>query len=335
MRAAHGIHWVPPGFAAGAVLERGRPLVQAGDLLLLLVWTAVFLAGFAYRLHKQYLGEYLSDGVAAQPPTTKVRSAGRVVGLRARAETRELGRPEFGSALPALLRKEWLTIRSNSGQLMAMLTPLIFVWIMSRGMFARHPAYLLPSAVGYAILGPMAAVYNVFGQEGAGVQLYLFAPVRMRDVVLAKNLASLTLLGFEAAVAWVIALSMSVVRVPVSTQVAALLWVVFVLAVNLTLGTVRSIQSPRKMMTAQARQLRSAPASRTSALLVLAVVLASMLLQVPVMRLSRHLHAPWLGAGIFAVLALAGIAAYVMMLRNVDALMLRNRDVIEQELCGV
>jgi hypothetical protein len=64
-------------------------------------------------------------------------------------------------------------------------------------------------------------------------------------------------------------------------------------------------------------------------------VLASMLLQVPVMRLSRHLHAPWLGAGIFAVLALAGIAAYVMMLRNVDALMLRNRDVIEQELCGV
>jgi ABC-2 type transport system permease protein len=237
--------------------------------------------------------------------------------------------------VPALLRKEWLTIRSNTGQLMGLLTPLIFVVILSRGMFARHPAYLLPGAVGYAMLAPLAAVYNIFGPEGPGVQMYLLAPVRMRDVVLAKNLASLALLSAEGALAWGIAVSMSAVRIPAVTQIGALLWVVFVLAVNLALGTLRSIQSPRKFMPGQTRQMRSAPTSRTSGLLVLAVVMGSLLLQLPVTRLARHLHAPWLAVGIFGVLAGVGLAAYALMLRNVDALVLRNRDVIEQELCGV
>jgi ABC-2 type transport system permease protein len=167
------------------------------------------------------------------------------------------------------------------------------------------------------------------------VQMYLLAPVRMRDVVLAKNLASLALLTLEGALAWTIAVRMTTVAVPVPTQISALLWIVFVLAVNLSLGTVRSIQSPRKFMPGQMRQARSAPASRTSALLVLAVVLASLLLQVPVTRVSRHLHQPWLAVWIFGVLALCGVAGYLVMLRNVDALVQRNRDVLEQELCGV
>jgi hypothetical protein len=42
-------------------------------------------------------------------------------------------------------------------------------------------------------------------RNGTGVQLYLLAPVRLRDVILAKNIASLTLLGVEAALAWCVA----------------------------------------------------------------------------------------------------------------------------------
>jgi hypothetical protein len=143
------------------------------------------------------------------------------------------------------------------------------------------------------------------------------------------------LLAVEGAVAWAIAVSMSVTPVPFSTQVSALLWVVFVLAVNLALGTLRSIQAPRKFMPGQQRQMRAAPTNRTSALLVLSVVAGSLLLQVPVTRLARHMHEPWLAAGIFAALAAAGVGLYVTMLRNIDALVQRNRDVIEQELCGV
>jgi hypothetical protein len=63
--------------------------------------------------------------------------------------------------------------------------------------------------------------------------------------------------------------------------------------------------------------------------------MGSLLLQLPVTRLARHLHAPWLAVGVFALLAVVGLAGYAVMLRNVDELVLRNRDVIAQELCGV
>jgi ABC-2 type transport system permease protein len=333
MRWANATHWLPPGYAADAVLRRGDLPAQLGNLLLLALWAALFLAGFAYRLHKQYLGEYLSDAVDNSAPAARVpRRILRPSVAQPALLSAKAGRP---AAIPTMLRKEWLTMRGNTGQLMGLLTPLIFVWIMSRGIFAAHSAYLLPSAVGYAILGPMAAVYNIFGPEGPGVQLYLIAPVRMRDVLLAKNLASLSLLCVEAAVAWMIAVKTSVAQVSLLSQIAALLWLVFVLAINLSLGTLRSIQAPRKFMPGQARKMRSAPTSRTSGLLVLAVVAGSLVLQVPVMRLSRHWHEPWLAVWVFGVLALAGVAGYVTMLKNVDGLVLRNRDVLEQELCGV
>lgn len=333
MHWANATHWLPPGYAADAVLHRGDLLAQLGNLLLLALWAGLFLAGFAYRLHKQYLGEYLSDAVNNSAPAARApRRTLRPLTAQPALPPVVAGR---STAVRAMLRKEWLTMRGNTGQLMGLLTPLIFVWIMSRGIFATHSAYLLPAAVGYAILGPMAAVYNIFGPEGPGVQLYLLAPVRMRDVLLAKNLASLALLSAEAAVAWMIALKTTVTPVPILSQIAASLWLVFVLAINLSLGTLRSIQAPRKFMPGQARQMRSAPTNRTSGLLVLAVVAGSLLLQVPVMRLSRHLHQPWLGVWVFGVLALAGVAGYAAMLRNIDTLVLRNRDVLEQELCGV
>ena len=226
-------------------------------------------------------------------------------------------------------------MRGNTGQMVGLVAPLIFVWIMSRGLFGSHPAYLLPAAMGYAILGPMAAVYNIFGPEGPGVQLYLLAPVRMRDVLLAKNLASLALLSLEAAVAWLITVRTSAASIPALTQLAALLWLLFVLSANLALGTLRSIQSPRKFMPGQSRQMRSAPTSRTSALLVLGVVAVSLLIHIPVTRLSRHLHEPWLGVWVFGALALIGLAAYAALLSNVEVLVQRNRDVLERELCGV
>ena len=331
-RSAYRFGWLPPGYAADAVLHSGHIAAQLGNLLLLSAWAAAFLAGFAYRLHREYLGEHLSDAVANSPAAVRPK---RRSSSETAAEPLTEPRMERPSVLSAMLRKEWLSIRSNTGQLVGLATPLIFVWLMGHGLFGRHPSYLLTAGVGYAILTPMAAVYNVFGPEGAGVQLYLLAPVRMRDVLLAKNIASALLLSAEAALAWIITVKSSSAPIPVLTQLAVLLWLVFVLAINLGLGTLRSIQSPRKFMPGQTRQMRSAPASRTSALLVLGLVSASMLVQIPVTRLSRSLHQPWLPIWVYAVLALAALAGYALMLANVDALVERNRDVLEHELCGV
>jgi ABC-2 type transport system permease protein len=215
-----------------------------------------------------------------------------------------------------------------------MVTPLVFVFIFARGILARHPAYLLSGAVGYALLGLLGALYNVFGADAAGVQLYLLAPVRLRDVILAKNIASLALLLVETALAWSIVMLLASAPIALSSQFSAAFWIVFVVFANLSLGTLRSIQAPRKILPGQTRQLRSTSTSRTSALIVLATLFGCILLQVPVALLCGYFHNPWLAVWIFAPLAAAAVAVYALMLANADRLILTHRDTFAADLCG-
>jgi ABC-2 type transport system permease protein len=215
-----------------------------------------------------------------------------------------------------------------------MLTPLVFVFLLARGVLAHHPAYLLSGAVGYAMLGLLAGLYNTFGFDGAGVQLYLLAPVRLRDVILAKNITALALLTTEAAAAWCLATALAGAPIPLAIHVSTFFWIVFMLFSNLAFGTLRSIQSPRKVAIAQARRMRNPSASKSSGLLVLAILLGSMVLQIPVTLLCRHFHNLWLGAAIFAPLAAIAIAAYALLLANADRLILTHRDTLAHELCS-
>jgi ABC-2 type transport system permease protein len=201
-------------------------------------------------------------------------------------------------------------------------------------MLERHPSYLLAGAVGYALMGPMVGLYNIFGADAAGVQLYLLAPVRLRDVVVAKNIASAALLTIEAVLAWLIVAWLAAAPIPLATQVATAFWVAFVIFANLAFGTLRSIQAPRKVALAQTRQMRPVAQSKTSGLLVLAVLFGCILLQFPVTYLCRRFHTPWLAAGIFATLAAAGFGAYALLLKNADRLVLNHRDTFAQELVG-
>jgi ABC-2 type transport system permease protein len=332
------LNWLPPGFATGAILP-GHPLARLVQFAALLAWTALFLAAFAFRLHKQFLGEYISEGaprtaaVIAAPrthPRPPTPTPAGVFDRQLATNNQQLLSP----SVAACLRKEWVYLRGNSNQIIAMLTPLVFVFLFAKGMLARHPSYLLTGAIGYSMLGLLAALYNIFGADGAGVQLYLLAPVRLRDVILAKNIASLALLGAEAVLAWCVVAAVATVPIPLSTQISTFLWVIFMLFANLTLGTLRSIQAPRKITLAQARRMRSPTAGKTSGLLVLAILFGSILLQVPVTLICRHFHNPWLAVVIFAPLAAIAVAAYALLLANVDRLILTHRDTFAQELCS-
>ena len=332
------LNWLPPGFATGAILP-GHPLARLVQFAALLAWTALFLAAFAFRLHKQFLGEYISEGaprtaaVIAAPrthPRPPTPTPAGVFDRQLATNNQQLLSP----SVAACLRKEWVYLRGNSNQIIAMLTPLVFVFLFAKGMLARHPSYLLTGAIGYSMLGLLAALYNIFGADGAGVQLYLLAPVRLRDVILAKNIAGLALLGAEAVLAWCVVAAVATVPIPLSTQISTFLWVIFMLFANLTLGTLRSIQAPRKITLAQARRMRSPTAGKTSGLLVLAILFGSILLQVPVTLICRHFHNPWLAVVIFAPLAAIAVAAYALLLANVDRLILTHRDTFAQELCS-
>ena len=334
----HFLDWFPPGFAAHAIVQIGHPLAAIAQFIALMGWTALFLATFAVRLHKQFLGELLSEGPVRSSvinSASAVARADRQSGSAAFARDTGTPRTFFSPVISACLRKEWIYLRGNANMIIGMLTPLFFVIILSRGVFASHPRYFLPGALGYVLLGLLAPLYNVFGADGAGVQLYLLAPIRLRDVILAKNILSLTLVFAETAVAWILVLTLAKDHIPLATNVAAAFWIIFVIGANLSLGTLRSIQAPRKFIPGQTRQIRAAPTNRTSGLLVVALLLGSIFLQVPVTLLCSHFGQPWLATVIFAPLAAAAIGSYVLLLRRADELVLNQRDLFAQELCGV
>jgi ABC-2 type transport system permease protein len=331
----HFLLWLPPGFATNSIFLAEHPLARFAQFSALLAWTGLFLAAFAIRLHKQFLGEYLSEGAPRSAPAADVPSPRSL--LQPLASTAQPEKPAlslFSPTVTACLRKEWVYLRGNSNQLISMLTPLVFVFIFARGMLARHPSYLLSGSLGYALFGLLVAQYNIFGTDGTGVQLYLLAPIRLRDVILAKNIASLAQLLVEVTLAWCIVWMSASVPIPLQAQISAAFWIIFIVFVNLTLGTLRSIQAPRKFVPGQTRPMRAPGGSKTSGLLVIAIFLGSILLQVPVTLLSSYLGNPWLGVWIFAPFAAAAVGAYVLLLENADRLILTHRDLFAEELCG-
>jgi len=245
------LQWLPPGFAANAILQASHPFTAFAQFAGLLASAALFAAVFAIRLHKQFLGEYLSEGAsrranerAPQRNSARPQQAGAV----ANAASTENARPAFPPIVAACLRKEWLTLRGNGVQLIGMLTPLFFVVILNRSVFAGHSTYFLPGAIAYVLFGVLAGLYNIFGADGLGVQVYLLAPVHLRDVIVAKNLMSLAVIATEAGLAWVLVSVLARTPISLATQISTGLWTIFVIGVNLALGTVRSIQAPRRFV---------------------------------------------------------------------------------------
>ena len=331
-----GLRWLPPGFAAHAILERAHPFAALANFAALAASATLFAVVFAIRLHKQFLGEYLSDGLGSRAKASAGQRR-RALAQRARlaATPAQAARPAFAPIVAACLQKEWLTLRGNGAQVIAMLTPLFFVVILNRTMFAGQSTYFLPGAIAYVLFGVLAGLYNVFGADGLGVQIYLLAPVRLRDVIVAKNLMSLTLIVAEAGAAWVLVSLLTRGPIPLATQISTGLWTIFVIAANLALGTMRSIQAPRRFIPGQVRGRQTTPTNRTSGLLILLVLFGSMALQFPVTLLSRYFGEPWLGAWIFGPLAAAAVAAYALLLRNAERFIMAHRDVFAEELCKV
>ena len=329
------LYWLPSGFAAQAILLVKHPLAALAQFAGLLASAVLFAAVFAVRLHKQFLGEYLGEGGSrrASVPLAprKKAPAPQPAALSAPASSSAIVSP----ILAACLRKEWLILSGNGAQLIGLVTPLMFVVIfsMNRAFSAFSSKYFLPSAIAYVLFAALSSLYNIFGADGRGVQVYLLAPVRMLDVVLAKNLMSLAIIATQVGLTWVIICVLARAPVPAAMQISTALWTVFVVAMNLAIGTMRSIQAPRHFVPGQGRHLRASPTNRSSALLVFAVLFGSILLQVPVAIASSYFRLPWLALWVFGPLAVAAVSAYALMLSSAERLILANRDVFAEELC--
>ena len=68
---------------------------------------------------------------------------------------------------------------------------------------AEHPIWPFPAAAAYALLVLTNLVYNSFGGDGGGIQLFYASPVRFRQIVLGKNLTHPAILHSNAVFAWI------------------------------------------------------------------------------------------------------------------------------------
>jgi ABC-2 type transport system permease protein len=152
--------------------------------------------------------------------------------------------------------------------------------------------------------------------------MYFLAPVRLRDVFLAKNLMNMSLAAVE--IVAVIALLLYLRgRQPLETVILCLLWAVGALLVGMTIGNVRSITAPKRVDFTRAATKQAAP---LNAFLSMGVLLAFAALGWALIFAGEMLHVRWMLVPAFAVVAGLGLVVCVLGLRKVEQIAMDNRE---------
>jgi ABC-2 type transport system permease protein len=307
---------LPPNLATRAIqrMHAGQPTSAIPNLLGVAAWGAAFLALYAIRLRGEFRGENFSEAAAR--------------GTRTPAGKRSLGWnfSNLSPAITACIEKEVRYLLRGSGTLVSYITPLFFSAIIVSRM-GKTSSITLPAALAYVLLALFTSLYNVFGADGPGINLYLLAPVRLRDVILAKNLVSSTLVAIEVTVATLIVTFFH--RTPIYILAATLLWVVFALFANLSLGNIRSLRSPHRVVIG--RSVRQ-PTSRSGVFLTLIVLFSSLGLCMGVLWICNRFGHPWLPTLLFLLLAATTFGIYITVLNRIDRIAIMERDTLIEEL---
>jgi ABC-2 type transport system permease protein len=293
-----------------------------------------FLLVFALRMGREFRGENLSDAANGVKPQSERQPTGVHATQRSNlpiAISTAAAPPalSYRETLLTLLGKEWLMMKRNMGVLYSVIAPLIFVLLFA-GKLAHNTdsPWIFPGAVAYTLLGSSILTYNSMGLEGSGAQLYFLAPIRMRDVMLAKNLLFFGLATLEVVAAYGIVCSAAGVPPP-SITLMTVLWCGATVLLTAILGNRRSIIAPKKINIARAAGKQ---VSQLSSLIAMGTLLGSGLLAASLVALAL-----WKGwalpvIGVFVLLLAAAAWGYSFSLRGLDALALDHREEIFEEL---
>jgi ABC-2 type transport system permease protein len=339
-RALPFLHAMPPNLIASALgaAKLHLPLRFLAETLGCALYAAVFFAVFAWRTRIEYRGENLSDqaNAVAPAPVRPARTAAAVVmpampaplaSPNAQVRPIVLG---ISSAAVAVLGKEFLTLRRNTGILYGVVTPMVivflFAWKMASG---YHASWIFPAALAYAMIGLAPLSYNSFGLEGAGAQFYFMAPARMRDIFLAKNIFGMGVALVESAMVFVIISYISGVPTARMT-LAALLWITGTMLISMTLGNRRSITAPKKVETGRAAAKQASP---LSALISVGFLIGSAALGAAALAAEAFLHVHWLLLPVTTAIAIAGVVVYRAGMNSIDKFATEHREELFHELC--
>jgi ABC-2 type transport system permease protein len=317
---------LPPGLAANAITaaHTAHWMASTAQVAGILLFALVFFAIFAMRLHKEFRGENLSDQANAVAKTTPAK---KHIATETTPSTMRFSTPP---TISAVLAKEFLTLRRNTGIFYALVAPLVMVILFTNLKAARTPVYILfPAAVAYTLMGIAPLCYNSLGPEGAGIQFFFLAPVRMRDVFLAKNLMTLALGAIEI-VAVFAAITYAAHAPSLQITVSVILWAAFTMFVTLAVGNWRSVTAPKKL---DLSKMTNKQASPLSSLISIGLLLMCAGLGAAFLSVSRYLNMPWILPLAMLVLAVIGFFAYVAGLGTMDKLLADHRDTLSEALC--
>lgn len=314
--------FLPAGLAAQA-LWRGLHADWAfagGALLLLCSYAIGFLLLLHLRLRGQYVGESFGEGVAREKlVVTKVetRSGWTLPGLSAQ--------------MTAIMEKEAHYLSRSGPMLFTLVMPAVIVLLLHVGtnpgraaQFARTQGMAFPIGAAYTLLLLTNLVYNSFGADGAGVQFFFLAPVRMRSVIAAKNLVHASVLVLEMLLVWLTAtlLHGRPTAGVVAVTVAAVL---FAAPLDFCVGNLLSLYTPKKYDYGTFGRQR---ASGTTVLASFGIQGATIGVAAIVIVATWHHGGLWLATSIFAMLSLISIALYRMVLGRVDQIALMKREAL-------
>jgi ABC-2 type transport system permease protein len=216
------------------------------------------------------------------------------------------------------------------GLFYSVVAPLVFVFLFAGRLATRGSAvWVFPAAVAYTLLGISPLSYNSFGLEGAGSQFYFFAPLRLRDVLLAKNLMNFAVAMLEAVAVFGIVTYVAGMP-PVSSVATALFWAAGTLMLTTIIGNRRSIAAPKQINLARAAGKQASP---LSALIGMGVLLISGALAAAIFGAAMYFKVMWPLVPVFAVFFAGALWAYLSSLKGIDAFAMEHREEMFEELC--
>jgi ABC-2 type transport system permease protein len=347
-RALPFLHVLPPELTASSlVAARGGHVAGFfGLTLACALFSAAFLAVFMLRMRKEFRGENLSDAanavgrkaktVAGVKPgagdlsTTRLQSPSAALESLPTAQTLAHGNFQISPIVLAILGKEFLYVRRNTGIFYSLIAPVVFVFLFAGRLATRTGGeWIFPAALAYTMLGITPLSYNSFGLEGTGSQFYFLAPVHLREVFLAKNLMNFSLAFLEAAAVFCIIAYVAAVP-SLQTTVIAILWAAATLLLSTALGNRRSISAPKQIKTARGAGKQASP---LSTLIGMAILLSSALLASIALGLGIYFQKQWVLMPVFAAFFAAAVWVYVRSLGGLERHALDHREELFTELC--
>jgi ABC-2 type transport system permease protein len=324
------LSWLP-GSLAGNAISSAADANSRGMLLMLggmLAWLGATSGLLWMRYRAQYLGEELSESAAP--------SAGKP---RPRRRAASLGLPGFLSPpVAGVMRKEFHYLTRNGFSFLALIVPPVMVTFFTvefagnNSQIGEHglaPQFFFPAAMAYLILILLSPAYNSFAFEGHGIQSYFMAPVRMRDVLVGKNLFLVSVVTFEL----VISLGVLIWRIGfpgfplfLSTIAAA----VFAVMGQLTIANWSALSFPKKMEIGKMKSQRNSGVAVWTAFGVQILIGG---IATVVLLAGRWFGNPWFPVVIFAGLTAAALGGYVASLDPLSVLAERKKELLIETLC--